>query len=211
MNPLSKRVRRLRRRDLPVETVALARYLLGKLIVRRFGAATAAVRIVETEAYVQNDAAAHAFRGPTQRNGSLYLAPGHAYVYLCYGTSYLLNVSSEPEGVGCGVLLRAAEPVSGVEWLHRANTAVKSRDLCRGPGLLSRALGVDLRSDGMNLVGRGDLWLAEDGYDSGCIVVSRRIGITKAADLPLRFFLHGNAHVSGPKRQHRLPQHRLPQ
>ena len=195
-------MRRLRRRDLPVDTVALARYLLGKLIVRRIGRSTAAVRIVETEAYVQNDAACHAFRGPTKRNRSLYLAPGHAYVYLCYGTSYLLNVSSEPDGVGSGVLLRAAEPVSGLQWLRRSRTAVRDRDLCRGPGRLTEALGIDLRWDGVNLVGRGDLWLAEDGHDGGPIVVSPRIGITKAANLPLRFFLHGNAHVSGPNRQH---------
>ena len=187
---------------MPADTVALARYLLGKLIVRRIGRATVAVRIVETEAYVQGDAACHAFRGPTKRNGSLYLAPGFAYVYLCYGTSYMLNVSSEPAGVGSGVLLRAAEPVNGLQWLQRSRAIADSRDLLRGPGQLTKALGVDLRLDGVNLVGRGDLWLAEDGYEGGRIVVSRRIGITKAADLPLRFFLHGNAHVSGPKRQH---------
>lgn len=195
-------MRRLRRRDLPVDTVALARHLLGKLIVRRIGRSTAVVRIVETEAYVQGDAACHAFRGPTKRNRSLYLAPGHAYVYLCYGTSYLLNVSSEPGGVGSGVLLRAAEPVSGSQWLRRSRTAARDRDLCRGPGRLTEALGIDLRWDGVNLVGRGDLWLAEDGHDGGPIVVSPRIGISKAADLPLRFFLHGNVHVSGPNRQH---------
>lgn len=160
------------------------------------------VRIVETEAYVQGDAACHAFRGPTPRNRSLYLAPGFAYVYLCYGTSYLLNVSSEPKGVGSGVLLRAAEPISGIQWLRRSSAAAGSRDLLRGPGRLTRALGVDLRCDGVNLLGRGDLWLAEDGHDGGRIVVSKRIGITKAADLPLRFFLYGNGHVSGPNRQH---------
>lgn len=202
MSPRSNPLRRLRRRDLPTDTVVLARYLLGKLIVRRIGRATAVVRIVETEAYVQNDAACHAFRGPTPRNRSLYLSPGHAYVYLCYGTSHLLNVTSEPAGVGSGVLLRAAEPVSGLRWLRRAGAAVRDRDLCRGPGRLTKALGVDLRIDGLNLVGRGDLWLAEDGHDGGRIAVSTRIGITQAADLPLRFFLHGNAHVSGPKRQH---------
>lgn len=106
MNPLSKRLRRLRRRDLPVDTVALARYLLGNLIVRRIGRTTAVVRIGETEAFVQGDAACHAFRGPTPRIRSLYLAPGFAYVYLCYGTSYLLNESSEPKawtaGYCCG-------------------------------------------------------------------------------------------------------------
>src|SRR5450755_4879162 len=109
----------LPRSRLPHDTVALARFLLGKVLVRELNAAQTTGRIVETEAYLQNDPACHAFRGMTPRTRSLFLEHGHAYVYLCYGTSYLLNVSSEPGGVGSGVLLRALEPMYGKKHMQR--------------------------------------------------------------------------------------------
>src|SRR5579859_1375040 len=111
------------------DTVGLARALLGKVLVREFGGIMAAGRIVETEAYVEGDPACHAFRGMTPRNRSLFLERGHAYVYLCYGTSYLLNVSSEEAGIGAGVLLRALQPLSGVERMRRRRRASKDADL----------------------------------------------------------------------------------
>jgi DNA-3-methyladenine glycosylase len=197
--------KRLRRADLPTGTEALARHLLGKLIVRRLGAHTASVRIVETEAYLPGDAACHAYRGPTPRNRSLFLAPGHAYVYLCYGVSWLLNVSSEPEGIGSGVLLRAAEPVSGLALLSRDRPDERPEDLCKGPGRLTRALQVDSRFDGADLLSGRDLWLAQDGVELGDAAVSVRIGITKAAELPLRFFVRGSESVSGSRRINSLP------
>src|SRR5579872_3292316 len=107
-------VRRLRRVQLPADTVALARYLIGKTLVRDDPDGRTSARIVETEAYLVGDAACHAFRGPTPRNRTLFLARGHAYVYLIYGVSFMLNVSSETVGVGAGVLLRAAEPLEGL-------------------------------------------------------------------------------------------------
>ena len=196
------RPRRLDPRQFPQDTTTLARWLLGKLLVRHFGDTRAIVRLVETEGYVQNDPACHAFAGRTARNDSLFLAPGHAYVYFCYGAHWLLNVSSEPAGVGSGVLLRAAEPVSGEHLLQRNAPNVARADLCRGPGRLARALGVDRRFDGLDLLRGRELWLAEDG----CIVrdadvgVSTRIGIRLAAERPLRFYLRGHAGLSGPKR-----------
>ena len=104
----------LARAELPIDTAALARYLIGKLLVRELPEGVASGRIVETEAYVIGDAAGHAYRGMTPRNRSLFLERGHAYVYLAYGISYMLNVSSEAAGIGAGVLIRALEPLEGV-------------------------------------------------------------------------------------------------
>ena len=124
----------LQRAAIPRDTVALARFLLGKIVVRRLSSGILTGRIVETEAYLHGDAAAHSFRGETPRNRSLFLEAGHAYVYLCYGTSYMLNVSSEEAGTGAGVLLRALEPVAGVEHMRRARKNGSVRNLARGPG-----------------------------------------------------------------------------
>jgi len=121
--------------------------------VRELGKRLLSGRIVETEAYLEADPACHAFRGMTPRNRSLFLEAGHAYVYLCYGTSYMLNVSSEAAGVGAGVLLRALEPLSGIEHMQRARNASSLRDLARGPGRLAEALGIDLRHDGWTCAG----------------------------------------------------------
>ena len=114
----------LERARVPRDTVALARHLLGKVLVRRFGTQLVTGRIVETEAYLQGDPACHAFRGMTARNRSLCLDVGHAYVYLCYGTSWMLNVSSEGCGTGEGVLLRALEPLSGIERMRQGRESV---------------------------------------------------------------------------------------
>ena len=130
----------LDRKRVPRDTVELARFLLGKIVVREIGKRLLAGRIVETEAYLEADPACHAFRGMTPRNRSLFLEAGHAYVYLCYGTSFMLNVSSEAPGIGSGVLLRALEPLSGIEHMRRARGVGNLRDLARGPGRLAAAL-----------------------------------------------------------------------
>jgi DNA-3-methyladenine glycosylase len=184
----------------PRDTVALARFLLGKLVVRQMAGGTAIGRIVETEAYLVGDPACHAFRGMTPRNRSLFLDFGHAYVYLCYGTSFMLNVSSESAGIGCGVLLRALQPLHGIEHLRRTRKDTRLRDLARGPGRLTSALQVDLSHDGIDLFKRGPLFLASDDTAPGVIGQSARIGLTKAADERLRFFLHGNECLSGTRR-----------
>jgi len=184
----------------PHDTLELARSLLGKVLVRQFSGGMAGGRIVETEAYLHNDPACHAFRGMTPRNRSLFLEHGHAYVYLCYGTSYMLNVSSESGGIGSGVLLRALEPMFGTEHMQRNVSHVKSADLARGPGRLTAALRVNLQHDGLNLFTDRQLWIGSDGHKIDSVGQSIRIGLTKAADERLRFFVSGSRYLSGPRR-----------
>jgi DNA-3-methyladenine glycosylase len=191
---------RIMRRDLPTDTVTLARFLLGKVVVRELNGGQAVGRIVETEAYLESDPACHAYRGRTPRNRSLFLEAGHAYVYVCYGTSYLLNVSSEGHGTGSGVLLRALEPLSGIDHMRGARKDIRLLDLARGPGRLTSALQVDLRHDGIDLLSRGPLWIGSDGTTIGSIGESTRIGITKAAAARLRYFVAGSGYLSGPRR-----------
>ncbi len=181
----------------------MARFLLGKLLIRHesrpdIPEGRAVVRIVETEAYPPGDPAAHHFRGPTARNRSLFLSRGHAYVYRAYGVSWMLNVASETEGIGAGVLIRAGAPEEGTALMAARRGSVRHRDLARGPGRLAQALGVDRSFDGRDLCMAGNLFLAADGREVGEIGESVRIGITRAADRPWRFFLRGSRFVSGP-------------
>lgn len=194
------RLRRLRRAELPVGTVELARYLIGKVVVHDVDSGRLIGRIVETEAYPVGDAAGHAFRGKTPRNRSLFLKRGHAYVYFTYGSSFLLNVTSEPPGVGAGVLLRAIEPLQGIEWMTGPHGTPHLANLGRGPGRLTRALHVDLRQDGLDLCAPGPLWLAATARKTGVIGKSVRIGITRNVHRLLRFYERGNVHVSGPRK-----------
>ena len=131
----------LDRAELPVDTVELARFLIGKLVVRMLAEGAAAGRIVETEAYVIGDPAAHAYRRMTARNRSLFLDRGHAYVYLAYGSSFMLNVSSETSGVGAGVLIRAIEPTAGIALMEHNRGTDRLRDLARGPRTVMCSLG----------------------------------------------------------------------
>lgn len=189
----------LDRAELPHDTVALARALIGKLVVRALPEGIVSGRIVETEAYIVGDAAGHGFRGMTPRNRSMFLERGHAYVYLAYGISMMLNVSSEAAGTGTGVLIRALEPLDGID-IMRANRGVERlRDLTRGPGRLAQALRIDRSLDGLDLCRQGPLWLAHGEGEVGEIGASVRIGITKDADRPLRFYVRGNPFVSGTK------------
>ncbi len=196
-------MRRLSRAELPADTVDLARFLIGKTLVHDAEEGRASGRIVETEAYVIGDAAGHAFRGQTQRNRSLFLRRGHAYVYFIYGVSYLLNVSSEKAGAGAGVLLRALEPLDGVDLMRRRRGVQRIQDLARGPGRLTVAMGVGIRDDGMDLCAAGPLWLGTAVRPPGEIGVSVRIGITREAHRPLRFFERGSRFVSGTLRMNR--------
>jgi DNA-3-methyladenine glycosylase len=189
------------RAELPVDTVELARYLVGKVIVHDTAKNSFSGRIVETEAYPVGDAAGHAFRGRTPRNGSLFLERGHAYVYLAYGVSFLLNVTSERTGVGAGVLLRSIEPLGGFELMNSIHKRKQWLDIGRGPGRLTKALQVDLRQDGLDMCGaRSPLWLAETARKTGPIGKSVRIGLTQGAGRLLRFYERGSESVSGPKK-----------
>jgi DNA-3-methyladenine glycosylase len=189
----------LERAELPVDTAQLARFLVGKMVLRVLADGVAGGRIVETEAYSIGDAAGHAYRGVTPRNRALFLERGHAYVYLAYGTSFMLNVSSEAAGVGAGVLIRAIEPTDGIAIMQRNRGTERMRDLARGPGRLCAALGIDRRMDGIDLCQQGPLWLGSDGQTSEEIGLGKRIGITRAADSLLRFYVRGNSFVSGPR------------
>ena len=193
----------LARSELPLDTLLLARHLIGKLLVRESPKGALCGRIVETEAYPVGDTAGHAYAGMTWRNRALFLSRGHAYVYLAYGTSYLLNVSSEAIGVGAGVLIRALEPLDGISRMQRNRGVKEVRDLARGPGRLAAALDIDRRLDSIDLCQRGPLWLASDDYVVPEIGVSTRIGLSRATDRLLRFYVRGNPFVSGPKRQNR--------
>ena len=189
----------LARAELPIDTVSLARYLIGKVLVRELPEGVASGRIVETEAYVMGDAAGHAYRGMTRRNRSLFLERGHAYICLAYGTLYMLNVSSEMPGIGAGVLIRALEPLEGVRIMQLNRGIDRLRDLARGPGRLAVALRVDRRLDGLDLCREGPLWLRGDDNEPGEIGQSMRIGIARDADRLLRFYLSDSPFVSGPR------------
>ena len=189
----------LSRSRLPLDTVLLARYLIGKLVVRQTAKGMLSGRIVETEAYPIGDAAGHAYRGMTSRNRALFLSRGHAYVYFIYGTSYMLNVSSEAAGAGAGVLIRALEPQDGIAAMQGNRGIQNVRDLARGPGRLAAALDVDRHLDGIDLCQGGPLLLARDDRAAPEIGVSRRIGLSRETDKLLRFYVRGNPFVSGPK------------
>jgi DNA-3-methyladenine glycosylase len=189
----------LERAELPAGADELAQFLIGKMLVRRLAEGVAGGRIVETEAYDVGDPAGHAYRGMTARNRALFLERGRAYVYLAYGVSFMLNVSSGDCGVGAGVLIRAIEPTIGVAIMERNRGARPARDLARGPGRLCAALRIDRRQDGIDLCQAGPLWLGSDGQTPGEIGRSKRIGISRAVDSPLRFYVRGNRFVSGPQ------------
>ncbi|MGC2330940.1 MAG: DNA-3-methyladenine glycosylase [Candidatus Acidiferrales bacterium] len=197
----AQRLRRLRRAELPIDTIDLARYLIGKTLVHDLPDVRLAGRIVETEAYPIGDAAGHAFTGHSRANHSLFLRRGHAYVRFTYGSCWLMNVSSEASGIGAGVLIRALEPLDGVVWMEKNRGTDALRDLARGPGRLSGAMRIDKRLDGVDLCSReSSLWLGAAVRPLGAIGVSTRIGITRAAHRKLRFYERGSAFVSGPAR-----------
>ena len=187
------------------DTVAIARALLGCVLWRRLGRTLLAARLVETEAYLgANDMASHARRGlRSARNESMYLEGGHAYVYFTYGMHWCMNVVTGEADIAEAVLLRAAEPIRGVESMRkRRPKAKRDRDLTNGPGKLCGAMSIDENLDGAALDG-DVLWL-EDGerVAEEEIAVSPRVGVDYAGEAawwPLRFYVRGNEYVSGPR------------
>ncbi|HET9401736.1 MAG TPA: DNA-3-methyladenine glycosylase [Candidatus Acidoferrales bacterium] len=182
---------------MPKDTAELAAYLIGKTIVREIGRNRISGRIVETEAYPPGDMSGHGYRGRTDRNQTLFLGRGFAYVYFIYGTSYMLNVSSEEPGIGAGVLLRAMEPLEGIEVMKRLRKTDKLRDLARGPGRLAASMQIDRHLDGVDLCADGPLWLGSAVRKTARIRTSVRVGITREVERPLRFFEDGSPFVSG--------------
>jgi DNA-3-methyladenine glycosylase len=186
----------------------VARQLLGKILIRDAPASKLTARIVEVEAYLgAEDPAAHSAAGRTLRNAVLFGPPGFAYVYFIYGNHYCLNVSCEPEGKAGGVLFRALAPLSGIEEMAKARH-IELRGpqdwhkLTSGPGRLCQAFSVTrARDNGSDLTAQtSGLWIGDDSYRPRGIVVTPRIGITKAADMPLRYLVPGNRFVSVPPR-----------
>ena len=193
------RIRRLRRSELPADTLKLARYLIGKILVHDLPRVRLAGRIVETEAYPVGDAAGHAFGGRTPSRESLYLPRGHAYVYFTYGSCFMMNVSSEELDVGAGVLVRAVEPLEGLRFMQRRRKTTRLLDLTRGPGRLAQAMDINKRYDGVDLCAAGKLWLGAEMHPAGAIGSSIRIGITRDVHRLFRFYERGSPFVSGPK------------
>jgi DNA-3-methyladenine glycosylase len=190
----------LRRADLPVDTVELARFMVGKYLVHDLAEGRMSGRIVETEAYPVGDSTGHAYIGRRAWNASLFLERGHAYVRLTYGASWMLNMSSEEADVGAGVLIRAVEPLEGLGAMAARRRDVPVRDLARGPGRLTQAFGVGAAFDGVDLCSGHGLWIGRVKEPARPIGVTTRIGLSREIDQPLRFYEAGSPFVSGPRR-----------
>ncbi len=177
--------------------------LLGKILVRREGRKLLTGRIVEVEAYLgADDPAAHASIGKTPRNAVLFGPPGYAYVYFIYGNHYCLNVSCLPDGIPGGILFRAVEPIQGMGDMFKLRGIAESSDfrkLTRGPGRLAAAFGITRERDNAKDLtdARSNLYIADDCSAAPEVLITKRIGIKKAADMPLRYILPGNRFVSG--------------
>lgn len=185
-------------------TLTVVEELLGKVLVHRTPAGTAAGMIVEAEAYIgEDDPACHAAPGPTARNAPLYGPPGVAYVYLNYGIHYLVNAVTEAEGRPAAVLIRALHPVEGLALMRTrragADGHVADADLCRGPGNLTRALGITLAENELDLAA-GRLVIEDRGCDEGAVSWGPRIGIRVGVEKPWRCWIAGHPSVSGPRR-----------
>ena len=197
--------RRLPREFYARDPREVSRDLLGKVLLRSDDTGLRMGRIVELEAYLgEDDPAAHAAAGKTLRNAVLFGPPGHSYVYFIYGNHYCFNVSCLPDGIAGGVLFRALEPLIGIAEMARARGLSDNgnlRLLTSGPGRMAEAFGITReRDNGKDVTStKSDLWIADDSYRPTQIVTTTRIGITKAAKLPLRFLIAGNPFVSGPR------------
>src|SRR6478736_5654279 len=182
------------------DPAVVARELIGKRLVRETSARVCGGRIVEVEAYLsRRDPACHASRGMTNRNAAMFGPPGHAYVYMIH-SRWCLNAVTEPAGVPSAILIRAIEPLEGLELMHQRRRTDIVRDLARGPARLCEALAIDRTYNGWNLTAGRDLWIADDPESNGVplrVIRSARIGVTSAHRRLLRFYLANNRFVSG--------------
>jgi DNA-3-methyladenine glycosylase len=187
-------------------TLTVARDLLGKYLCRRAGRGILVGRIVEVEAYLgSRDPASHTFRGKTTRNEVMFREGGHLYVYFTYGMHFCANVVTEGAGTGVAVLLRAVEPITGMETMLRNRSGGNQRkrpqkaptDLCGGPARLCQAFGITRSENGSDLCGK-EIWIAEglSAHDPVDVGRSTRVGIRNGTDRPWRFFIKGNPFVS---------------
>ena len=172
--------------------------LLGRVLVRRLPSGERlAARIVETEAYQEDDPASHSYRGRTARTDVMFRAPGHLYVYFTYGMHFCMNVVTGDDGEGSAVLLRAAEPLDGLQTMRRLRGTGDERLLCSGPARLAQALGIGREHNGLDLVRRGELWIGQGApVATDRIVATTRIGIRHGTERPWRFLVGGDGFVS---------------
>jgi len=192
-------------------TLKVAEDLLGKVLVHRTRQGTASGVIVETEAYIgEDDPACHASFGRTERSDPLFGPPGFAYVYLNYGVHYLMNAVTEADGYPGAVLIRALQPLEGIELMTKRRTpegrAIDEHDLCRGPGNLTKALGITIKDNRLDLT-TSKLTIEDRGISIGEIATGPRIGIRVAVERPWRYWVEGHRSVSGHrKRSHRMKE-----
>ncbi len=177
-------------------TEDIARRLIGMRLVSNAGGRRTEGLIVETEAYLRDDPACHASRGRTKRNESMFLSPGHSYVYLIYGMYHCFNVVTAPSGIGEAVLVRAVEPIEGIETMSERRGCRDLNKLADGPGKLCRAMGIDRSLDGQRLWESELLYIEKGRSHEGGIASSARVGISSGKDLLLRFFINGSPFLS---------------
>lgn len=187
--------------NVPAEQAA--QRLLGCELVRELNGQVIRVRIVETEAYDQVDEASHTFRGQTARNAAMFKSAGHLYVYFTYGMHHCCNIVCGPEGFGSGVLIRAVEPLEGVDIIEQRR-GMSGVNVTNGPGKVCHALGVDLHDSGHDLSSPPIQLIRREAIDSAEVSVGQRIGISKAVHELRRFYVTGNPYVSrgGARREH---------
>jgi DNA-3-methyladenine glycosylase len=178
-------------------TVDVAHDLLGKIVVREYRGQMLTGRIVETEAYTCLDEACHGFRGPTPRTQALFGPVGHAYIYFIYGMHYALNVVARDKHTAAGgVLIRALEPLQGIEYMQKLRKLNKIKNLTNGPGKLAQALHITKTLYGTDLTHKGELYFMDDGFKPEKIKATKRIGISKGQESLWRFIIPGNHFLS---------------
>ena len=195
---MSRSTRRLPRSFFARPSPEVGPDLLGRILVRRLGdGRLLSARIVETEAYQEDDPASHSYRGRTNRTEVMFGPPGHLYVYFTYGMHHCMNVVTGSDGEGSAVLLRAAEPLQGVEEMARRRGTDHPRALCSGPGRLCQALGIARQENGLDLMRGHELWLLEGTpVPPSGIDIGSRVGIRSGTEHPWRFSVHGDRFVS---------------
>ena len=195
---MSRSTRRLPRSFFARPSPEVGPDLLGRILVRRLGdGRLLSARIVETEAYQEDDPASHSYRGRTNRTEVMFGPPGHLYVYFTYGMHHCMNVVTGSDGEGSAVLLRAAEPLEGVQEMVRRRGTDDPRALCSGPGRLCQALGIARQENGLDLMRGHELWLLEGTpVPPSGIDIGSRVGIRSGTEHPWRFSVHGDRFVS---------------
>ena len=192
-----KRTQILPREFYARETVEVAKALVGNHLVRVLGRTRVVGKIVEVEAYRgSDDPASHAFRGLTPRNAPMFGEPGHAYVYFTYGNHYCLNATTQKSGTPGAVLIRAIEPLEGIQFMRRRRPNASTTALTNGPGKLTKALGIDKSLNKIDLTEYGPLFITKGSGEKPRIARSARVGIREGTNLPWRFYLSKNPYVS---------------